>query len=242
MNKLTIKFSKPSVPINTLTPGQQVVETFDQWDDIPKPYPATKNVPDWFKHASQWGGKINTIPTVKKCPPFLDALTAGYIIPYSGSVTLTKTEKGHITKSSTKGSIFMSSHVKGQYESTPWKDLSVLKFSSPWIISTPPGWSCLFIHPLNDSNTKFKTLSGIVDTDTYRVPVNFPFLLDIEPGESIEFTQETAMVQVIPFKRQAWNMEIGDANMVEWDTHQELLGKPGNDAYKNTFHQKKKFT
>lgn len=242
MNELTIKFNKPKLGLNTLTGSNQIVDNFEMWDEVAKPYPATKNVPEWFRDATQWDGKLGTVPTIKKCPPFLDALTTGYIIPFCGDCKVTYTKDRHVQKSSNAFSLFLSSHVKSQYEKSPWHDKPVLKFSSPWVIETPPGWSCLFLHPLNDTQSKFRTLSGIVDTDTYRVPVNFPFILDLEPGEQIEFTKETAMVQVIPFRRQSWKMELGDANPLEWDTHTKILGDPGSDAYKKNFHQKKKFT
>lgn len=241
MKDLIIKFNKPAVPINKLTSSRLIADSFENWSEVPSPYPATKNVPDWFRDAPQWGGKVDTVPTIKKCPPFLDAMTTGYIIPFSGNIKLTYTKDKHISQSGT-GAMFVSSHVASQYDKSPWKGQPVLKFSSPWVIETPPGWSCLFVHPLNDTTSKFKMLSGVVDTDTYRVPVNFPFLLDLEPGESLELTTDTAMVQIIPFQRNNWKAEIGESDMIEWDIHQKLLGEPGSDAYKKTFHQKKKFT
>ena len=242
MDELILRFKKPSIGLCTLTRSNQIVDNFERWDEVPHPYPATKNVPEWFKATNQWDGKIGTVPTIKKCPPFLDAMTTGYIIPFCGDCKVTYTKDRHVQKSNTAFSLFLSSHVAGQYDTAPWKDKPVLKFSSPWVIETPPGWSCLFVHPLNDTNSKFKMLSGVVDTDTYRVPVNFPFLLDLEPGETFEFTKDIAMVQVIPFQRKAWKAEISDANQVEWDSHTKILGDPGSDAYKKNFHVKKKFT
>jgi hypothetical protein len=241
MNDLTIKFNRPDVPINTLTSSKLICDNFEHWKDIAEPYPATKNVPTWFKDASQWDEKIGTVPTIKKCPPFLDAMTTGYIIPFCSTAKLTYTKNGHVTKSG-DGTMFFTSHVASQYEMSPWKDKPVLKFSSPWVIETPPGWSCLFTHPINDTTSKFKMLSGVVDTDSYRVPVNFPFLLNCDPEETIEFTKQTAMVQVIPFQRTNWKIEVGESNMVQWDSHQKILGEPGSDSYKKNFHQKKKFT
>ena len=47
-------------------------------DRIPHPYPAGQHVPEWLKEMPQdfeHGG------TLKRCPPFLAAMTAGYIIP-----------------------------------------------------------------------------------------------------------------------------------------------------------------
>src|SRR4051794_13174858 len=44
----------------------------------PRPYPASRAIPDWVKSMpmERGGG-----PTLKHCPPLLEAMTAGYIIP-----------------------------------------------------------------------------------------------------------------------------------------------------------------
>lgn len=241
MNKLKIRFTKPPGPINTITAQHVVMDKFDDWDSIPNPVPATKMVPEWFKKTKNLAGPIETMPTIKKCPPFLDAITSGYIINFCSPLTVEYKGNGLVSKTG-PGSMFMSSHAVGQFEEAPWKDKPVLKFGSPWIIETPPGWSCFFTHPLNVPTDIYQSLSGIVDTDTYRVPVNFPFVLNLPKGEKYEFTTQTPMVQVIPFKRQEWEMEVGQTNWEEWRSHQTVLGKAGDEAYKNNFHVKKKFT
>ena len=241
MDKLKIKFTKPPGPINSLTNQQVVVEKFDQWDSIPDPVPATKMVPDWFKGTPPLGGPIDSMPTIKKCPPFLDAITSGYIINFSGVLDIKHVGKQQVTKNG-PGGLFMSSHAVGQFDKSPWKDSPVLKFGSPWIIETPPGWSCFFTHPFNLPTTHYQTLSGIVDTDSYRVPINFPLILNIPVGETFTFDPTIPMVQVIPFKRQTWEMEVGETNWDEWKGHQNVLGGPGDEAYKKNFHAKKKFT
>jgi hypothetical protein len=74
------------------------------------------------------------------------------------------------------------------------------KFHNPWTIITPPGWSCLFVPPMNRLKPVFEVFSGIVDTDVYKAPVNVPFLPRAADGD---YTLErgTPLVQVIPFKR-----------------------------------------
>ena len=86
----------------------------------------------------------------------------------------------------------------------------VYKFLNPWTIETPPGYSCLLVSPLNNSDKRFSIISGIVDTDTYNSPINFPFIINkkiIEDNE-ILIKQGTPYVQVIPFKRKNWKMKI----------------------------------
>lgn len=241
MSKLKIKFTKPPGPINTINKQQVVMDKFSDWDKVPPPMPATKMVPDWFKKTKPLAGPIDSMPTIKKCPPFLDAITSGYIIPFCSTLTIKYNRDKLVTKKGA-GSMFCSSHAVGQFDKSPWKDKPVLKFASPWIIETPAGWSTFFTHPLNVSTEHYQMLSGIVDTDTYRVPTNFPFLLNLKPGEEFDLTTETPMIQCIPFKRQEWEMEVGTTDWTEWDTHQNVLGSAGDEAYKKNFHVKKKFS
>ena len=51
---------------------------------LPRPTPAVQGLPDWFKVLPS--RTINTTTgaedqTVKKCPPFIDAMTYGFLIP-----------------------------------------------------------------------------------------------------------------------------------------------------------------
>lgn len=79
----------------------------------------------------------------------------------------------------------------------------VYKLSTPWKIKTPKGWSCRFKKPSNNFDNDLCILEGLVDTDSYNDPINFPFywigkdkgVYDIEAG--------TPFVQVIPFERAA---------------------------------------
>ena len=75
-----------------------------------------------------------------------------------------------------------------------------MKFHNPWTIRTPPGWSCLFTAPLNHTNDVVQILAGVVDTDRYQAPVNFPFVTIAGDGTHV-LEKGTPLVQVIPFQR-----------------------------------------
>jgi Family of unknown function (DUF6065) len=75
-----------------------------------------------------------------------------------------------------------------------------MKFHNPWTIRTPKGWSCLFVPPLNRPNGVVEVLSGVVDTDVYVSPVNFPFVALAEDGVHT-LPKGTPLVQAIPFRR-----------------------------------------
>ena len=86
----------------------------------------------------------------------------------------------------------------------------VYKLLNPWHIQTPPGYSCLFLPPLNRENKYFSIIPGIVDTDEYQSIINFPIILKQVNDEPIDVTiwKGTPYVQVIPFKREKWKAEI----------------------------------
>ena len=46
------------------------------------PQPATKFIPKEYKNVVNYVDKDLRNPTVKKCMPFLDAMSSGYIIPF----------------------------------------------------------------------------------------------------------------------------------------------------------------
>ena len=87
--------------------------------------------------------------------------------------------------------------VYEKYDEIPWK------WTVPWSIETPKGFSLLFTHPLNRMELPFVTMSGIVDTDEYECPVNLPFL--IREGFMGVIPKGTPIAQVIPIKREKWS-------------------------------------
>ena len=89
--------------------------------------------------------------------------------------------------------------------------ISVYKDKSfDFIIKTPPGYSSLFLPPMNNTDDRFSIIPGIVDTDTYKLEVNFPIVFNGDKYESLKTTikRGTPYVQVIPFKRDSWTMSI----------------------------------
>jgi hypothetical protein len=87
------------------------------------------------------------------------------------------------------------------------------KWINPWGIKTPPGYSVLFVQPFHRESV-FTILPGIVDTDQYASPVNFPFVLNDINFEGL-IPAGTPVAQVIPFQREEWQMEIGKQESLE---------------------------
>jgi hypothetical protein len=171
---------------------------------IPKPYPARKYIPDWYKKLSNhWMDKDGyETPTIKRCPPFLDAMSAGWIIPFPADTYVQVFDDGSGIK--WKTDFFadtISTHSLNQIETHPKVPTVPVKVLNYWMIQTPPGWSCAFVPPLNRPDDVFDLLSGIVDTDkNFWEYVNFPGFLKAKEG-SFKIPSGHPMMQVIPYKR-----------------------------------------
>ena len=177
------------------------------------PKPASKFLPDWYKNTPEYssGARLivdgKTPHTVKKCIPVFDALTSGYIIPTYVDVQVTHRDGLPWYEWPSQSAIEF--HPIEQAPLHPGMNGAPYpKWGNPWAIKTPPGYSCLFIPPMHNPNGIFTVLPGVVDTDTYTSPVNFPFTLDDVNWEGM-IPAGTPMVQVIPFKRDSFEMEIG---------------------------------
>jgi hypothetical protein len=167
--------------------------------DIPHPYAASRHIPDWFRNMAmdfELGG------TLKRCPPFLTAMMAGYLIPAPGDLRLTMNAAGEL---SAAGKLhFVSSHFPQQYAGAPFATRTVVKFENPWIIVTPPEFFCLITAPINRFEMPFLPLAGIVETGTYYKEVQLPMACLMQPGQTFDLPRGAPMIQVIPFRRDEW--------------------------------------
>jgi Family of unknown function (DUF6065) len=161
--------------------------------------------PGWFKRLPGLDraklSATNNGLTVKRCVPFLDAISIGWIIPLAATVRLEISDNGREVIAGWEFDREMvSNHGAYQAAGNPYEPRPMMKFHNPWTIRTPNGWSCLFVPPLNRSNPTFECLAGIVDTDTYTSLIHFPFFATGEDGIYV-VEKGTPLVQVIPFRR-----------------------------------------
>jgi hypothetical protein len=170
---------------------------------IPEPYPAVQYLQDWYKKLPhRVGDKGLHKGTVKRCAPFLEAMSLGYIIPLAGDVEIVMSNEGASVKTKSEFySKIIGLHSGFQLgEDHPSAPSPALKFSNFWAIRVPRGWSVLFVPPLNRPDKRFECVSGAVECDRYWNYINFPFVMN-----DLSFTgiipQGTPMVQAIPFKR-----------------------------------------
>ena len=178
---------------------------------IPPPIQASKVVPDWWKKLPHTYSERDTFGsesmTAKKCMPLQDIMTFGYIIPLQGDVQVITSPDGSIIKAMNppdlKVAEFHSIDQVGGKKNAPGAPTQPIKFINHWVIKTAPGWSSLFIPPINHMNPLFTCLGGMVDTDTYAKEVNFPAIWH-EKNYDGKIKAGTPLVQVIPIKRNSF--------------------------------------
>tara|TARA_R100000656_G_scaffold120466_1_gene94766 strand:- start:207 stop:911 length:705 start_codon:yes stop_codon:yes gene_type:complete len=214
----------------------------DMLDVWPHPQPASKFISEEYKKLSRFENENKHKPTLKTCMPFLDSMTAGYIMPFDQDYLIDPVEEDFSVTPANKEMNDFGFHNKTQLPSE-WKKVSgenAGKFHNKWLIKTPPGYSCLFIKPLNRIEERFEIISGIVDTDTYINVINFPFILRKRDKQFL-IKKGEPMVQIIPFKRESWKMWSGFYIEKLHSKTINLLSSEWVDRYKKMFWNKKSF-
>jgi hypothetical protein len=225
--------------------------TFTNTAGVPEEYspkPATASVPDWYKNLSSYmggekkpTGEGNTTGTIKRCMPVFDAIIGGYILYTNVDVWVSQRNEQPWFEWPSFGPIQF--HPVKQAPNHPDRNghrESYPKWINPWAIQTPPGYSTLFVQPMHRESV-FTILPGVVDTDQYNSPVNFPFVLNDINFEGL-IPVGTPMAQVIPFKRESWEMNIGTQEDFEKQNKTTIkLRTRFFDSYKLQFRQPKEY-
>ena len=211
-------------------------------DIWPHPKPAKHFISDAYKKLERHSKKNLHTPTVKTCMPFFDSMTAGYIMSFDQDYLVDPIEDDFSITPANKEQDNIGYHNKAQLPKE-WHKTSgenAGKFINKWLIKTPPGYSCLFIQPMNRFENRFKIIEGIVDTDRYVNLINFPFLLQ-KWDKQFLIKKGEPMVQVIPFKREEWKMWAGFYYEKRHSKTFNLLNSEWIDRYKRMFWKKKSF-
>jgi hypothetical protein len=219
---------------------------------LPKPIPAALGLPDWFKALPQRAFNATIggpTLTVKKCPPFIDAMTYGFLIPLATDLEVRDCEftwnfelpEGVAGDFSYAPIDF---HDPSQVAGTPFFDADrfIIKFSNLWTIQAPKGYSLLFTHPINRQDLPFTTLTGLVDSDAfYDNPLHFPARWS-DPNFNGVLPKGTPVAQCLPVKREIWASEFDvmsdEQTARSMQTRDAILH--GNDVYRRQFRMPKR--
>ena len=211
-------------------------------DIWPHPKPASLFIPDEYKKLKRHFKDNLHRPTLKTCIPFLDCLTMGYIIPFDQDYLVDPVETDFTIVPANREQSDFGFHNQAQLPKE-WKKTTgenAGKFHNKWLIKTPPGYSCLFVKPMNRIEERFEMISGVVDTDTYVNAINFPFILR-KRDEQFLIKKGEPMIQVIPFKRESWKMWAGFYYEKAHLKIINMLQSEWVDRYKKMFWSKKNF-
>ena len=186
---------------------------------LPRPKLAAEGLPDWLKRmpaevkSALLGAKVRS---VKQCPPFLDALRHGVLMPLAAELRfeggsfawdsdLPLLERSRLSRSP------LGVHLPEQLAGAPFAEPShfAVKFTNFWSVTLPEGWAMLFTHPLNREELPFRTLTGRVDCDRFAGGfVHFPALWT-DPGFEGSLPKGTPVAQAFPVPREALELDFG---------------------------------
>ena len=197
------------------------------WEFITPIVPASKVVPTWFRDAKSemvnYGDK-----TIKACPAILDGFLQVYILPLWADVKVEPTDTfidgkrvprfswsetmevtvGELSQPTVREQNVVASQDLLLFQESSTSPMS-FKFNSPWLVKTPKDYSMLFIPPLNNRDSRFEPVSGVICTDEYITYINVPFIWTAPPDYEGIIKQGTPLVQMIPFKREVFQQKLG---------------------------------
>jgi hypothetical protein len=169
--------------------------------------PIGNNLPEWWFKAKRFLEDEANTPGIKKCVPFLDALTTGYFMVLTQELFVEQTPDGPVIRCKHEPSPVASRAPSSSAPMPPppgydeehfiWQTLAA--------IHIPEGYSAIFTHPLNRFELPFITLTGVVDGDFYMHGGNIPFHIK-KDFEGI-IPEGTPIMQIIPFLREEWVLE-----------------------------------
>lgn len=218
---------------------------------ISAPVPAREALPDWLRampssaFSDTHGASVRTL---KQCPPFVDAMTYGFLMTLACDVSVTA---GRFSwnwdlpplASEMHPRAPLSFHVPEQVTGTPLRlgDQTVIKFNSFWTIELEPGYSLFATHPVNRQDLPFHTLSGIVDADRFNsVGILFPATWVKADFEGV-LPAGTPIAQCFPVARTGMDLvcePLSPERAIAYDaTANALLGAPG--VYRKTYRDKR---
>lgn len=214
---------------------------------IPEPIPANKVLPDWYKQLGQFidpsGGSGNDrtsiqSSTVKRCAPFMEAMTMGWIIPLAGEVSILA-EDGFVQYEWGLDKPLIDSHDMNQVggEVFPNSDWPILKFLNYWCIKAPEGYSLLVTSPFNRIESRFQSFSGIVDVDNYFNYINAPFMWTGGEYDGV-IDVGTPIVQVIPFKRDEMISDARVRPMTDGESMKQRQVQNGLSSHESKYREK----
>ncbi|MGJ7610004.1 MULTISPECIES: hypothetical protein [unclassified Variovorax] len=221
------------------------------FDLLPRPVPAKAALPDWLRQmAPRVPSPVHqrSIRTVKQCPPFVDAMTHGFMVLLPCDVTVQAGQfswdwplpalsvPGHPRAP-------LSFHVPEQIAGSPLAHgtQAAVKFNSFWTIELDDGWSLMAVHPVNRDDLPFRLVTGLVDADRFNeVGINFPAVWT-DPGFHGVLPRGTPVAQCYPVPREPLELSCAPMSESRVKGYEQLAEKimAGPGVYRKAFRSKR---
>jgi hypothetical protein len=213
--------------------------------------PASEFVPEWYRKSPSVVPNTNTElflnhpsvtnSTYKKCSPFFDALTIGYMVYLSADIEIIRKPDGMpYIMWRTKRDI-ITEHTLDQWDGLPCPDgysPHVYKWHNQFVFQTPKDYSALFVNPINRFDLPFQTITGVVDTDVFDIAVHFPFFIKKDFSGIIE--KGTPITQIIPIKRDDWIRNV-EKSKISYSARSDKFLSTIKRSYKQNFWHRKEY-
>jgi hypothetical protein len=214
--------------------------------------PASEFIPEWYRlsngNVKEFNSDLNpfdprgTTSTFKKCTPFYDGLTSGYIVELTADVEITRSNEGRLLVLWRVSRDLITEHSENQWTGVPIPEgylNIVLKWHNQFTIKSPKGYSLLFTHPINRFDLPFQVITGIVDCDNYTLPIHFPFF--VKESFTGIIPAGTPIAQIIPVKKDYWEREYlkydKNFSFIEMQKFLSTIKR----SYKNNFWERKNY-
>lgn len=204
-------------------------------------------IPKWFKDLSLLNPNSdpNHLPlnkTVKACPPFLDSLTAGYVVVTTCDIGVKQTATGPYLSWDSANQAPLRARDKDAHKGIPvpagYSDFPFV-WNMPIAFECPKDCSVLITHPFNRYDLPFISTSGIVDGGWSVFDGSIPFFVSKE-FEGI-IPKETPFAQFLPFKNGNWKAEHSKGLYDKSGKNYKESAKVSIGWYKSKFWVKKSY-
>ncbi len=217
---------------------------------LPRPILAKTALPKWLRAMAPRADSpvhSRSIRTLKQCPPFVDAMSHGFVIPLPCDVAV---EAGRFSwdwhlpplSLTSHPRAPLSFHVPEQLAGSPLAHgrQSALKFNSFWTIELEPGFSLMAVHPVNREDLPFRLLTGLVDADRFNeVGINFPAVW-IDPDFCGVLPRGTPIAQCFTVSRAALTLQCEPMSIAHIARYESLATKiiAGPGVYRKSYRRK----
>lgn len=175
-------------------------------------------------------------PTIRHCPGVVDVMRSGYILrawtdieittpaPPSGE-TDSFVDRTGLSPDTIGGKIgAFGPGLNQKLPLWPGEYSFALKFDTPWVCKTPPGYSLLYLPIPYDEKRPYRVLHGITDNDTFHI-VNILIMWSHHGTYLIE--AGTPLCWLLPVYREGYNLPTEVTFNPDRRTLLASLGKGG---------------